>query len=341
MVTWDEMDKFKTGQTPEGHTEFSVPLPPDKEGMIGRECPNTDCQPRYFKIHSLSKEAISGQENIKPPEQLHCPYCGIQAHFNKFTTRDQVDWVKSMIARDIHRSIQNMIGRTIGSSHTMDGGLFKIKLEFKSGTLPSVREYAEKELERVVKCDQCNRVYAVYGTAMFCPLCGKGNLKVHLTRSIEIIQGLMNAQDQIVEKAGKEAGYHLLGNCLEDCVSLFEGFMKIIYAERLKPKYNAKQISDKMLRLGNSFQNTSKTQDIFMNDLGLDVLSTLSSSELDFMNLQFAKRHVITHNLSLVDDKFRKHAATWQTSGQNISLAVSDIEQLLDLLSKILGPLIP
>lgn len=61
MVIWHDMRRFKTGRTPEGHDMFSIPLPPDEEGMIGRECPQEDCQPKYFKISSTIKDPTQEQ----------------------------------------------------------------------------------------------------------------------------------------------------------------------------------------------------------------------------------------------------------------------------------------
>jgi len=146
---------------------------------------------------------------------------------------------------------------------------------------------------------------------------------------------LMGAHDQIIDKAGKEAGYHLLGNCLEDCVSLFEGFLKVIYANRLRERCDAKEYSRKIAQLHNSFQNLSKARQIFQEDLNIDILSGISQEDLNFMELQFAKRHVITHNLGLVDEKFRKQASSWQTTGQDVGLDASDIEKLLNLIEEV------
>lgn len=344
MSVWRDLNRFRTGRTPEGHDTFEIPLTPDKEGMVGRECPQTDCQPRYFKIQVPPKDDEPAKQSVKHEviKNLTCPYCGYKAHFNEFVTRDQLEWVKSMILRDAHKQIDEVLRNSIGSTHTSSGGGFlQVRLEYRSGTLSSVRQYAEKELKRVADCDQCGRTYAVYGIAMFCPWCGEGNLKVHLTRSIEVVKSLMDAHDQIVEKAGKESGHHLLGNCLEDCVSLFEGFLKVIYKELLEKKCTSEECRDKMSKLGNSFQNLSKAREIFMRDLDIEILSGLSTTDLDFMGLQFAKRHVITHNLGLVDEKFRKQASAWQTLGQDISLNASDIACLLDLIRKIIEPLIP
>jgi len=48
MDIFHDMKKYRTGRSPEGNDLFNVPLKADEDGMIGRECPNEDCQPKYF-----------------------------------------------------------------------------------------------------------------------------------------------------------------------------------------------------------------------------------------------------------------------------------------------------
>ena len=334
----NDLSRFRM-RNPSGTKTFNIPLKPDEEGMVGRECPLVDCQPRYFKIGNKPTTETLGNDQTKTEAEnsLFCPYCGHEDHHNRFATREQIEWAKSLVIRQVHKDIDNMFRRTIGSAGTSSSsGLIRLRLEYKSGTLPSVRHYAEKELKRTVNCDHCGGKYAVYGIAMFCPFCGKGNLKVHLRRSCEVIQSLMNAHDQIVEKAGKEVGHNLLGNCLEDCVSIFEGFLKKIYARELNARQGPDVLANKISKLSNSFQNLTKANSVFKDDLAIDLLSVLSSDELDFMALQFAKRHVITHSLGLVDAKFSKQAATWQTSGQDVNLSTQDIQHLLSLVEKVI-----
>jgi len=339
MEFWHDLKKFKTGRTPEGHDLLSIPLPPDEEGMVGRECPRNDCQPRYFKISSSVEEskAVPKQEKKKVIKYLFCPYCGHRDWLNRFATHDQTEWVKSMMVRDVHKTINNMFRNKFGAHGTTHGGgLLSIRLEYKGGILPSVRHYAEKELTRKIECDQCGGRYSVYGIAMYCPWCGEGNIGVHLGRSVGIIKGLMEARDQVVKKAGKEAGHHLLGNCLEDCVSLFEGFLKIIYKNQVQKTYDKQVCLRKLKRLRNSFQRLSKAEEIFKRDLRKDLFLGISKEERELMELQFAKRHVITHNLGLIDEKFKTQVATWQTAGQDIDLGASGVEHLLSLTQRVI-----
>lgn len=125
MVEWHDMRRFKAGRTSEGHDLFSIPLPPDEDGMIGRECPQSDCQPKYFKISSSVKvdESVSGKKEPSV-DYLYCPYCGHRDSLQNFVTHDQLEWVKSMITRDTHRTIQKMFEDAFGRSGTTYSGSF-------------------------------------------------------------------------------------------------------------------------------------------------------------------------------------------------------------------------
>ena len=336
---WHDMEHFHEGKTPEGNDRFTIPVPIDDDGMVGRECHQEDCQPRYFKIASRKSEdkktenPATEQTSI---EYLLCPYCGYKDGFQQFITDAQLEWIKSMIFRDMAKSIQDILGDALKPSAPSVDGFITFSLQYKPGSLPSVRHYAEKELKRIINCDKCNGRYAVYGISMYCPLCGQGNLALHLNRSTDIIISLIDHYDNILNKAGQEAGYHLLGNSLEDCVSLFEGFLKIIYSDQLREKVSEDVYKDKLSKLRNVFQQPSKAGQIFKDDLHLDILSGVDDNDKTFLNYQFAKRHIITHNLGLVDEKFKDQVDTWQVTGQEVHLDINEIKKLLTIIKRII-----
>lgn len=235
MDLYHDLKRYRTGKTSEGHDTFSIPLRPDDDGMIGRECPNENCQPKYFKVSASQDPHASS-----PGRELTCPYCGEVAGIQRFHTKEQVDWVKSLIARDVQLSIQDALKSSIKPVHSKSGFL-SMSVEFKSGHIPNVRPYTEETLKRIVQCDKCNGNYAVYGVSYNCPFCGHGNLLLHVKRSVEIIRSQLEAEQLVKEKAGAEAVYHLWGNCLEDIVSLFEGFLKSIYAKSMLKRYKKRK----------------------------------------------------------------------------------------------------
>jgi hypothetical protein len=337
-MRWHELKGFHQDKDANGRDMFFIPLEPDEDGMVGRECPQTDCQPRYFKIAPRTLPENSGEDDsTSGPDILFCPYCGHQDGLQQFITYDQLEWAKSLFLGDMVRETQRVTRRAFRSTRTPSKkSMFSVRLTYKPGRLPSVRHYAEKELKSIVECDECNMKYAVYGISIFCPCCGKGNLALHLARSIELINALLEMKTQVEETAGKDGGYHLLGNCLEDCVSLFEGFLKVIYSQALRATCSEDEREAKLGGLRNSFQNVSRAERIFKDDLGYELLSSIDDSARDLLELQFAKRHIITHNLGLVDEQYRTQVASLQSTGQDVQIATDDVRRLLSIESKVL-----
>jgi len=332
MVEWHDMAKYRSGRTLDGNERFFIPIPFDEEGFIGRECPSTTCHPKYFKITSNSVAKGNADKN-----ELFCPYCGHKDHVTQFITKDQKEWAISLVERDVVRSFTEMLEDTFRPLNSYrEGGLLSIRVEVKPGYLPSVRHYAEKILKRIVNCDQCGGRYAVFGIALFCPYCGGGNIQVHIKTSADIILAFLDDEGRMTEEHGKEAGYHLLGNCVEDSVSLFEGFIKEIYSRRLSTKLPNDKYLDKMNSIKNSFQNLAKAEEIVRRDLGYSLLQSLSLGDRDFLETQFAKRHVITHNLGMVDPKYLEQVSSWQSSGEDVPLNSSEIRRMIHLIEDIL-----
>lgn len=341
-MQFHELGKYQKGKSPEGDDLFSITLPTDEDGMTGRECPDEDCQPRYFKIDSdaeLPDEDTSDDEGTS--HNIFCPYCGLQKDIQEFNTQAQVDWMMSLLERDVHRMVDDIFNDTFNRRRSPSSkGLISIELSYKSGPLPSVRHYAEEQLKNIVECDNCSSKYAVYGLSFFCPFCSKGNLLLHLKRNIQTIKSFLGAKEQIKKIGGKDATHHLLGNCLEDCVSLFEGFLKTIYSFSLK-KIVSEEVRDKKLSaLRNSFQNLSKAERILSADLNWSLFDGIESTDKEFFELQFAKRHVITHNLGLIDKKFLEQVKQIQREGREVDIEHEDIENLLGILENLLSAII-
>src|SRR5438067_8432647 len=66
---------------------IEVPMKPDAEGYMGRECPDQGCLD-YFKI-TLGT-------GVKGPAPCHCPYCGHTGDHDTFWTQEQIEYAKSV-----------------------------------------------------------------------------------------------------------------------------------------------------------------------------------------------------------------------------------------------------
>jgi hypothetical protein len=226
MDIFHDMKKFRTGKSAEGHDLFSVPLEPDEDGMLGRECPNDECEPKYFKMSTSTPDEVLKKGIDFSQIGVTCPYCGTVDNMQHFHTRSQIKWIESMIFRDVAKTVQDMLSTTFKPVRPTLRGMFSISLSYKPGHLPSVRHYVEDKLRRSVVCDNCGYGYAVYGISFHCPLCGQGNLMQHLKRSAEVIRVLVEESERIGRERGQEVEQQMLGNALEDVVGLFEAFLK-------------------------------------------------------------------------------------------------------------------
>lgn len=336
-MDFDELEKYRTGKSEDRHDQFSVPIKPEEDGLLGRECSNEDCETKYFKI-SLEVDDAYGKEieNFSQLE-LTCPYCSNMDNMQHLHTEEQIEWIKSMMIRGIHKTFQNMMAKSFPPRPKPRGGMFSISMEFKPGTLPSVRHYAEEKLKQEVVCDRCRFRYAIYGVSFHCPLCGAGNILQHLERSADTIHILIGESARIGSEHGAKVADAMLGNALEDIVGLFEGFLKYAYRYAVR-KSNSKEDADKLIKkIRTNFQRLSGAEEIFRRDLSIEIFHGLDAREVEELEVAFAKRHVLTHNLGLIDEKFQDNAQTWNRLSSEIEFEPGEIERALGTVRKVVS----
>jgi len=334
MMKFDSMEQYRTGRSAEGHDEFSVTLPPDEDGFFGRECPNADCDTQYFKIGRTIPDGMEDAAENFSQAELTCPYCGTADNMQRFYTQGQLEWIKSMMIRDVHKAFGDMLEGAFRPLRKPTGGLISVRVELKRGSLPSVRYYVEEKLKQEVTCDKCRFRYAVYGISFHCPLCGRGSLSQHLARSAATVRILAQEADRISSEHGRDVGDRMLGNALEDVVSLFEGFLKHAYRYAIR-KHQPKEEADKLIqKIKVNFQRLSGAEEFFGRDLDIEIFSAVSVDEREMLESSFSKRHVLTHNLGLVDEKYKDQARAWERTGAEVPLTASEVLQALAIVTR-------
>jgi hypothetical protein len=334
-MKYDTMEQYRKGTTSKGHTQFSVPLLPDEDGFFGRECPNEDCDTKYFKIGRTIPEGMKDAAEDFSQAELTCPYCGTVENMQRFFTQAQVDWIKSMMIRDVQKAFGDMLENAFRPLRKNRGGMISVSVEVKRGSLPSVRYYLEEKLKQEVRCDKCGFRYAIYGVSFHCPLCGRGSLTQHLARSGATVRILAEEADRVSGEHGSDVGDRMLGNALEDVISLFEGFLKHAYRYAIR-KRESKENADKLIqKIKVNFQRLSGAEEFFRNDLGIEIFSAVSAHEREMLEASFSKRHVLTHNLGLVDEKYKDQARAWERTGAEIQLAASEVLQALAIVTRV------
>ena len=331
MDIFHDMKKYRTGRSPEGNDLFNIPLKADEDGMIGRECPNEDCQPKYFKMSMTIPDEISKKIEDFSQIDVTCPYCEMVDNMQHYHTKSQIEWIKSMMFRDVAKTFQNMLKSSFKPMPRTSKGMFSISITYKPGHLPSVRHYVEEKLKQTVVCDDCGYNYAVYGISFHCPLCGNGNLIQHLNRSANIIRVLLEEHERVSQERGQEVGQQMVGNALEDVVGLFEAFLKHIYQYEIKRRFSKEEAETKIMKIRVNFQRLEGAEALLSKDLGFTLFAECDQEDRNFLQEQFLKRHVLTHNLGLVDKKYIEKAQVYEKQGAELDIKSIDVTKALEI----------
>jgi len=336
MEIFHEMKKYQTSES--GNiVEMSIPLKPNDDGMVGRECPNPICGPKYFQIGLQIPEGSLKNEQKISDIDITCPYCGNVDNMQKYHTEEHAKWIKSMIHRDMAISVQKMLEDTVKNFKPVSNSIVSIEMSFKPGSLPNVRYYTEEKLKRKVTCDNCGFQYAVYGISYHCPFCGKGNLILHLNRNVDITRVLIEESTRLQSEHGSDVAQRMIGNALEDVVGIFEGFQKSIYLYGIHRTFSKEEAEKKEERIRVTFQRLEGAQNLFLVDLQYDILSGISEEDKMFLEEQFLKRHVLTHNLGLVDEKYLEKAHIYLKQGSELEILPNDVSRALEIVAIIIG----
>lgn len=336
------LNKFKVGGTG-SQLKLSVPAPLSPTGKIYRECPDTSCSPRLFQLGKSIDGARMTESHrsvvAREPgtDGTTCPYCGRAAADRDFIAGMDIEAIKERVAYEVQRDVEDwMKGLARDFNRRVSGAPLSVSMKVASRPRPKPLAIRE-DLLRDVTCSVCSRNYAVYAIGLFCPDCGAAQLAEHYAREIDLVRRQL---DLVAHKqdADRELGYRLLGNAHEDVLTAFEATQKTVYRYLLRtrvPSRFEELCGRKTIR--NAFQNVDRSRSLF-SELGVDAHSSLSHEELQTLELNIQKRHVIGHNLSVIDDRYQALAADGQP-GQTISLLREDVERFASITAAIVTKL--
>ena len=300
-------------------SENGIPLhlATDEKGLIGRECPNEDCE-GYFKVKFGT--GLKGEDL-----PCHCPYCGTSESQNKFFTKDQAEYINAVLRNTVLQALQKDL-KKIEFEHKPKGA-FGISLKVQPIKNIPIHKYCEKELETEVICDHCTLHYAVYGVFAVCPDCGTHNALQIFNKNMEIVLKMA----KMAEGMPSDISEKILENALEDCISSFDGFGRELcaYADKL-----GKAKSNKIKKI--SFQNIAAVQLSISDELGLDIASPLTKDEWQNLCTNFQKRHLFAHKMGVIDSEYMtKSNDVNAVMGRKVILTFDDIEKTVNSLNTI------
>ena len=260
--------------------QFSVPLHPDEDGYLGRECPVQECL-GYFKI-TLGT-------GIKGPAPCHCPYCGHTGDSNTFFTQDQLQYGTSVVIRKVTDAVLKDL-KSLEFEHKPQGAFgIGISMKVKESAPRPIRYYREKQLETEVICDNCTLRYAIYGVFGWCPDCAVHNSLQILTKNFELAKKELT----LAESADKDLADHLVGDALENLVSAFDGFGREVCVGKAADIH---------------FQNLAAARRRVQETFGFDFADVLAPNEWEQACRIFQKRHLLSHKMGVIDEEYVQKA---------------------------------
>jgi len=293
-------------------SEFSISIPPDETGFIGRECPGPSCE-RVFKIQPGT--GLKGEDL-----PCHCPYCGHEAGQDKFLTKAQVEYAKSVVLNKVTGALIKDL-KSLKFNHKPRGAL-GIGISMKVIGRPTpVRRCREEDLETEVVCDKCTLRYMIYGVFGFCPDCSVHNSLQILEKNFELIEKLL----AVAETQEPSISQQMIENALEDCVSAFDGFGREtcrVFVQKAADPSKASEIR---------FQNINAATEKVLREFGVTISDAVNAADWDNIQRAFQKRHLLAHKMGVVDEAYQKATDALTSSiGKRITITKNEIHKLLE-----------
>lgn len=306
-----------------------IELASDRKGYFDRQCPNTDCE-YVFKIKMSDwKEKVSDEE-------VHCPLCGHIAPSDKWYTKHQVEEIKKIALSWTVNYLQEELGRTFSKTTNVFKGSRFLKFEYNPGRKLSFTNNPIGQLpewEKDIICKRCDTRYSVVGAAYFCPCCGHYAVEDIFDETLKSLVKMLESIEEMKywfeQKYDSDAAETMSRSSIEgslgDVISAFQKYAEATFTSRSK-----KQVRP------NDFQIVQKGSALYKDEFGSGYDKWLNSSEIEFMELMFQRRHILEHNSGLVDEMYLKKSkdSTYKI-GQRVLVKPDEVKQLIDIMIRL------
>jgi len=307
----------------------SVPIPieEDEKGYIDKQCPSESCE-FIFKLHKDHLETVESNDNV------FCPFCRHEAPSDSWYTIEQIEKGKEEAFKVAKNTFHNALksGADKFNRRQKRNGFISMSMSVQGGirhTQPIPIEAAE-EMQLEIDCESCSAKFAVIGSAYFCPACGHNSAIQTFSDSLRKIKAkkdnLEVVRSAIKESAGKDEAEltcrSILETCINDGVMAFQRYCEGIYAQYGEPPFNA-------------FQRLHQVDELWLKATEKGLNDWLDDEELKVLNVLYNKRHILSHNEGLVDDKYlSKSGDETYKEGQRIVVSQENIDVFVSLLEK-------
>jgi len=310
---------------------ISIPIKPDADGYIDKECPNEECK-YQFKVHG------EDWSNIFKDEAVFCPLCGHSAVAENFTPPEQINEAAEYALKHIEDRISRAMHEDAEQFNRSQPKYKFLKLSMHvKGDKPQLVMFpisSSEELRLKIQCKVCKSRYAVIGCGYFCPSCGHNSIERLFHTSLQKIRAKIKNIDIIRAAIAKEnpdeaeiTYRSLIESALTDCVVAFQRYSE----------HNYKNLPNAIPTIPmNVFQRVDDGSALWKAAIGEGYEDWLTDAEFFELKLLFQKRHLLSHTEGIVDERYVKNTGDNKYNiGQRIIINVSDVERALELIGKI------
>jgi hypothetical protein len=323
-----------------------IRLPASESGKVLLRCPRKGCAPADFYLGRTSQGRTIAVEHEhwvrRKPGTLGvtCPYCGYDADDDYFRHPDDRHYLERRTKHEAGRFVEEIMDHALRDferslKRSLRGGAIQIKMKkpqrrllSHSRPIPPRRQ----DLLRNVACNICQREYGVFALALFCPDCGSPHLSVHLQRERDLAEQELASAEDLKSQGNREWAERRLANVHEDMVSVTEKFLRTIFEFVVQRRHDEVEAEKILKKVGTAFQNMARGKKLF-ESLDIDPFDGIAEEDLAFMQDMLSKRHIVTHNLGLADEKYVSQTGEGRP-GRNVSVSVNNIQRYLDLFAQ-------
>ena len=279
-------------KTPEGYSA-KLRLLTDEDGTFGRECPNQDCL-NYFKLYEDEFLAAEGT-------QLTCPACAHTGDVGTFWTPDQLRRIEGG-----QRQFLEAAGHAVISDFLNDMGGRTVRGKGSSLTYsrsysapPAARPlptYEERATLRTFACPRGHRA-VIYDLLAACPYCGPDTppRAVFDDNLAAMARRLDDADSMTPEQIAAGEQTAAVEQALTRTVAAIQNVAKQVHAR-----------ADVEQPEGNPWQNAERLRKQWKRSFKTDPLKGLDEVTLKTLELAFARRNVLEHNMGVADAPYIK-----------------------------------
>ena len=315
----------------QGPQKISIPIHPDTDGYIDKECPDEKCM-FQFKVYD------EDWKNIFYDDKVFCPMCRHEANSQSWFTTEQINEGKNKVREYIVGKINNAFhddARNFNARQPRNSFL-KLSMKFtgQRGVDYILPMASKEELELKIQCKECNARYAVIGSAFFCPCCGHNSAEETFANAVKKVEVKLNNLETIKESLLASVGKDdaeitcrsLIESGLNDCVVALQRFCEVSFTKKaptIKVRFNA-------------FQNIDAGSDYWKQAIGEGYSGWITSDEMNKLKILFQKRHLLAHTEGIVDQKYIDNSGDSSYKvGQRIVVRPEDVRVCLSVVTEI------